>query len=90
MFTGLPFYYHAPHSLPALAKQTCDNDFFKEPAMMKRILLIFFVLAASILPAAAATRSHRHKHSASRSQKKSTHRHAKSSGARKAARHRKP
>jgi hypothetical protein len=49
-------------------------------AMIKRILLLFCVLAALVLPAEAAAKAHRHKHSASRSRKsksksmrKSTH-----------------
>jgi Flp pilus assembly protein TadB len=37
--------------------------------MTKRILLIFFVLAAMILPATAATKTRHHKHSAARSRK---------------------
>jgi hypothetical protein len=54
--------------------------------MIKRILLVFCVLTALILPADAATKAHRQKHSAARSRKskskskslrKSTH-HSKS------------
>jgi hypothetical protein len=53
--------------------------------MMKRILVIFFVLMAMILPASAAKTSSRHKHVAARGHKskskvavhKSTHRRKK-------------
>jgi hypothetical protein len=52
--------------------------------MVKRILLVFCVLTALILPAEAAAKTHRHKHSASRGRKsksksigKSTHRKQK-------------
>jgi hypothetical protein len=52
--------------------------------MTKRILLVFFVLAALILPASAATKSHRQaKHSVSRSRK------SKSKSMRKSAHRRK-
>ena len=37
--------------------------------MTKRLFLIFFVLAALILPASAATKSHRSKHSVAGSRK---------------------
>jgi hypothetical protein len=53
--------------------------------MMKRIVLIFFVLAALIVPASAATKSHRHKHTSARSRKSKS----KSKAVRKSAHHRK-
>jgi hypothetical protein len=37
--------------------------------MTKRLFLIFFVLAALLLPASAATKSHRSKHSVARTRK---------------------
>jgi hypothetical protein len=53
--------------------------------MTKRILLLFVILAAIIMPATAATRAHRQKHSVARSRKsksksmrKSTHHRTKS------------
>jgi len=50
--------------------------------MSKRIVLIFCVLAALILPASAATRARHHKHSVARSRK------SKSKSIRKSAHHR--
>jgi hypothetical protein len=53
--------------------------------MTKRILLLFVVLAAIVMPATAAAKTHRHKHSVARSRKsksksmrKSTHHRTKS------------
>jgi hypothetical protein len=56
--------------------------------MTKRILMLFLVLAALILPAAAATKAQHRKHSAARSGKsksvrKSTRHRTRSSAARK-------
>jgi hypothetical protein len=56
----------------------------EDPTMTKRILLIFFVLAAMILPATAATKAHRHKHAVARSKKSKS----KSKSVRKSTNHR--
>ena len=59
--------------------------------MTKRILLLFFVLAAFLLPVTAATKSHRHKHVAAHSRKaksvrKATRHRTKSAAAKEARR----